>query len=132
MATARQAAQAAMLPDSFICRLSFNPSPSPPSPPVLPTDAQIDASPAFSPCPLLRMHLLQGDGRFRGQGGGGKGRVDRGQLADERLDAPLPWDHVDTGACVCCLWAARQGGGALPHLLISSDQSARTCQSSTG
>lgn len=38
-----------------------------------------------------------GDARYRGQGGGGKGRVDRGSLADERLDAPLPWDHVDTG-----------------------------------
>lgn len=38
-----------------------------------------------------------GDERFRGQGGGGKGRVDRGALADSRLDAPLPWDHVDTG-----------------------------------
>ena len=38
-----------------------------------------------------------GDERFRGQGGGGKGRVDRGALADARLDAPLPWDHVDTG-----------------------------------
>jgi GNAT superfamily N-acetyltransferase len=37
------------------------------------------------------------DERFRGQGGGGKGRVDRGALADARLDAPLPWDHVDTG-----------------------------------
>jgi hypothetical protein len=23
--------------------------------------------------------------------------VDRGALADERLDAPLPWDHIDTG-----------------------------------
>ena len=38
-----------------------------------------------------------GDGDYRGQGGGGKGRVDRGALADERLDAPLPWDHIDTG-----------------------------------
>lgn len=38
-----------------------------------------------------------GDVRYRGQGGGGKGRLDRGQLADERLDAPLPWDHIDTG-----------------------------------
>ncbi|KAL4447381.1 hypothetical protein ABPG77_007414 [Micractinium sp. CCAP 211/92] len=38
-----------------------------------------------------------GDARYRGQGGGGKGRVDRGVLADERLDAPLPWDHIDTG-----------------------------------
>ena len=38
-----------------------------------------------------------GDGEYRGQGGGGKGRVDRGALADERLDAPLPWDHIDTG-----------------------------------
>ena len=38
-----------------------------------------------------------GDARFRGQGGGGKGRVDRGALADSRLDAPLPWDHIDTG-----------------------------------
>ncbi|PSC72413.1 Radical SAM domain [Micractinium conductrix] len=38
-----------------------------------------------------------GDARFRGQGGGGKGRVDRGLLADQRLDAPLPWDHIDTG-----------------------------------
>lgn len=38
-----------------------------------------------------------GDERYRGQGGGGKGRLDRGVLADERLDAPLPWDHIDTG-----------------------------------
>lgn len=38
-----------------------------------------------------------GDARYRGQGGGGKGRVDRGSLADARLDAPLPWDHIDTG-----------------------------------
>lgn len=38
-----------------------------------------------------------GDARYRGQGGGGKGRVDRGSLADSRLDAPLPWDHIDTG-----------------------------------
>jgi len=38
-----------------------------------------------------------GDGRFRGQGEGGKGRVDRGALADARLDMPLPWDHIDTG-----------------------------------
>lgn len=38
-----------------------------------------------------------GDARFRGQGGGGKGRLDRGPLGDSRLDAPLPWDHVDTG-----------------------------------
>ena len=38
-----------------------------------------------------------GDARFRGQGGGGKGRVDRGALANDRLDAPLPWDHIDTG-----------------------------------
>lgn len=38
-----------------------------------------------------------GDGRYRGQGGGGKGRIDRGALADSRLDAPLPWDHIDTG-----------------------------------
>jgi hypothetical protein len=38
-----------------------------------------------------------GDGRYRGQGGGGRGRLDRGVLADSRLDAPLPWDHVDTG-----------------------------------
>lgn len=30
-------------------------------------------------------------------GGKGKGRIDRGVLADERLDAPLPWDHIDTG-----------------------------------
>ena len=38
-----------------------------------------------------------GDEAYRAQGGGGKGRVDRGALADERLDAPLPWDHIDTG-----------------------------------
>jgi radical SAM-linked protein len=38
-----------------------------------------------------------GDARYRGQGGGGKGRVDRGALSDDRLDRPLPWDHVDTG-----------------------------------
>eukprot|EP00899_Mesostigma_viride_P027003 jgi/Mesvir1/7488/Mv19249-RA.1 len=38
-----------------------------------------------------------GDARYRGQGGGGKGRIDRGELADTRLDAPLPWDVVDTG-----------------------------------
>jgi hypothetical protein len=31
------------------------------------------------------------------QGGGGRGRIDRGALADARLDAPLPWDHIDTG-----------------------------------
>lgn len=30
-------------------------------------------------------------------GGRGKGRIDRGEHADERLDAPLPWDHIDTG-----------------------------------
>jgi radical SAM-linked protein len=30
-------------------------------------------------------------------GGGGKGRLDRGSLADSRLDMPLPWDHIDTG-----------------------------------
>lgn len=40
---------------------------------------------------------MLGDGRFRGQGQGGKGRIDRGEFADERLDAPLPWDHIDTG-----------------------------------
>ena len=38
-----------------------------------------------------------GDERYRGQGGGGKGRLDRGVMADNRLDAPLPWDHIDTG-----------------------------------
>ena len=38
-----------------------------------------------------------GDADYRAQGGGGKGRVDRGALADTRLDAPLPWDHIDTG-----------------------------------
>lgn len=38
-----------------------------------------------------------GDERYRGQGRGGKGRVDRGALADDRLDRPLPWDHIDTG-----------------------------------
>mmetsp|Transcript_7023 Transcript_7023/g.19819 ORF Transcript_7023/g.19819 Transcript_7023/m.19819 type:complete len:857 (-) Transcript_7023:56-2626(-) len=38
-----------------------------------------------------------GDSQYRKQGGGGKGRIDRGALADTRLDAPLPWDHVDTG-----------------------------------
>ena len=32
-----------------------------------------------------------------GAGGGGKGRLDRGALADARLDAPLPWDHINTG-----------------------------------
>ncbi|CAG9463997.1 unnamed protein product [Pedinophyceae sp. YPF-701] len=39
----------------------------------------------------------QGDERYRKQGGGGKGRIDRGELADKRLDMPLPWDHIDTG-----------------------------------
>eukprot|EP00271_Cylindrocystis_brebissonii_P008744 TRINITY_DN23231_c0_g1_i1.p1 TRINITY_DN23231_c0_g1~~TRINITY_DN23231_c0_g1_i1.p1 ORF type:complete len:1124 (-),score=218.73 TRINITY_DN23231_c0_g1_i1:324-3695(-) len=44
-----------------------------------------------------------GDTRYRGQegvraeGADGKGRVDRGSLADARLDAPLPWDVIDTG-----------------------------------
>mmetsp|Transcript_11804 Transcript_11804/g.28601 ORF Transcript_11804/g.28601 Transcript_11804/m.28601 type:complete len:1155 (-) Transcript_11804:126-3590(-) len=38
-----------------------------------------------------------GDAAYRGQGEGGKGRIDRGALSDERLDAPLPWDHIDTG-----------------------------------
>ena len=38
-----------------------------------------------------------GDAEYRGQGGGGRGRLDRGALADSRLDAPLPWDHIDTG-----------------------------------
>ena len=38
-----------------------------------------------------------GDERYRGQGAGGKGRVDRGTMADSRLDAPLPWDLIDTG-----------------------------------
>ncbi|PNW78808.1 hypothetical protein CHLRE_09g390801v5 [Chlamydomonas reinhardtii] len=38
-----------------------------------------------------------GDERFRGQGGGGRGRLDRGVLADDRLNMPLPWDHIDTG-----------------------------------
>eukprot|EP00854_Cymbomonas_tetramitiformis_P005145 gene5145-6256_t len=38
-----------------------------------------------------------GDTRYRKQGGGGKGRIDRGALADERLKAPLPWDHINTG-----------------------------------
>ena len=38
-----------------------------------------------------------GDAAYRGQGGGGKGRLDRGALADARLDAPLPWDVVDSG-----------------------------------
>ncbi|GIL66252.1 hypothetical protein Vafri_19868 [Volvox africanus] len=38
-----------------------------------------------------------GDARFRLQGGGGRGRLDRGELKDPRLDMPLPWDHVDTG-----------------------------------
>lgn len=35
--------------------------------------------------------------RRDGAGGGGKGRLDRGTLADARLDAPLPWDHINTG-----------------------------------
>ncbi|KAK9820493.1 hypothetical protein WJX72_010859 [[Myrmecia] bisecta] len=38
-----------------------------------------------------------GDAAYRKQGGGGKGRVDRGSRADKRLDSPLPWDHIDTG-----------------------------------
>jgi hypothetical protein len=38
-----------------------------------------------------------GDANYRKQGGGGKGRVDRGKFKDERLDAPLPWDHINTG-----------------------------------
>ena len=38
-----------------------------------------------------------GDARFRGQGQGGRGRLDRGALSERRLDAPLPWDVVDTG-----------------------------------
>lgn len=38
-----------------------------------------------------------GDANYRKQGGGGKGRVDRGEFKDERLDAPLPWDHINTG-----------------------------------
>eukprot|EP00898_Chlorokybus_atmophyticus_P001515 jgi/Chlat1/2364/Chrsp17S02639 len=38
-----------------------------------------------------------GDASYRGQGGGGKGRLDRGALADARLDAPLPWDVIDSG-----------------------------------
>lgn len=42
------------------------------------------------------LHAL-GDGRYRKQGGGGKGRLDRGPMADLRLDSPLPWDHIDTG-----------------------------------
>ena len=47
-----------------------------------------------------------GDGEYRGQGGGGKGRVDRGALADSRLDAPLPWDHIDTGEFIFVfVWA---------------------------
>lgn len=40
-----------------------------------------------------------GDGQYRGQGGGGKGRLDRGPLADPRLDMPLPWDIVDVSPC---------------------------------
>eukprot|EP00892_Ulva_mutabilis_P006862 jgi/Ulvmu1/4548/UM002_0274.1 len=40
---------------------------------------------------------MLGDARFRKQGGRGKGRIDRGEHADGRLDAPLPWDHIDTG-----------------------------------
>ncbi|GJP85246.1 hypothetical protein CLOP_g15369 [Closterium sp. NIES-67] len=36
-----------------------------------------------------------GDDRFRGQGG--KSRLDVGPLADARLDAPLPWDIINTG-----------------------------------
>jgi len=43
-----------------------------------------------------------GDERYRKQGGGGKGRIDRGELKDERLDAPLPWDVIDTG--ISKLW----------------------------
>lgn len=43
-----------------------------------------------------------GDERYRRQGGGGKGRLDRGPMADSRLDAPLPWDHIDTG--ISKLW----------------------------
>jgi len=38
-----------------------------------------------------------GDENYRKQGGGGKGRIDRGQFADDRLNAPLPWDHINTG-----------------------------------
>lgn len=38
-----------------------------------------------------------GDARYRKQGGGGKGRIDRGDLKDDRLDADLPWDHIDSG-----------------------------------
>jgi hypothetical protein len=38
-----------------------------------------------------------GDERYRKQGGVGKGRIDRGELADARLDMPLPWDHIATG-----------------------------------
>lgn len=32
-----------------------------------------------------------GDERYRKQGGGGKGRIDRGDMQDSRLDMPLPW-----------------------------------------
>ncbi len=35
----------------------------------------------LSPACRAMCVVLQGDGRYRGQGGGGKGRVDRGQLA---------------------------------------------------
>lgn len=44
------------------------------------------------------MGALCGDAERRVRaGGGGKGRLDRGAHADSRLDAPLPWDHIDTG-----------------------------------
>eukprot|EP00667_Euglena_gracilis_P002736 EG_transcript_2742 len=38
-----------------------------------------------------------GDARYRGQGGGGRGRLDRGALQEARLNRPLPWDHINTG-----------------------------------
>eukprot|EP01025_Chloroclados_australasicus_P029818 TRINITY_DN2979_c0_g2_i1.p1 TRINITY_DN2979_c0_g2~~TRINITY_DN2979_c0_g2_i1.p1 ORF type:complete len:1046 (-),score=65.80 TRINITY_DN2979_c0_g2_i1:547-3684(-) len=40
---------------------------------------------------------MLGDARYRKQGGSGKGRLDKGYLADSRLDMPLPWDHIDSG-----------------------------------
>lgn len=47
---------------------------------VLHTQLAARFRPTLLPPPTC---CLQGDGRYRGQGGGGKGRVDRGQLAGE-------------------------------------------------
>lgn len=58
-----------------------------------------------------------GDYRFRGQGG--KARIDVGDLADARLDAPLPWDIIDVSRCQLDTFRGRLEGGSWLGLLFT-------------